>query len=440
MNKNQPFQSVLIAMVCVSLLTGVTLAQQPFDTLPDASQPAAPADAADVPQDDPLTVRPSESRLPTRPFSPPLDRAPIQDQSVVVNTRFAGWEAASTTVNGNSITNLLRGNWIMLDPNGRFEGQVITASDADSKNMIVFLLNMGRLVKQTRVDAEGRFDFNNVQQGAYSLVGWGPNGFFGFGVNILANNPNADASLLNSIKVRAFQNKTTINTDWIRYYAPGVNFRVYGRYPSGEGRDDPPALFGLEGLQAETPPSVPANSISSQSVSSTPDGRLVGRIHQMNSLSGRPVDLRTTKVMLFEGDSVVATTTTNYFGVFQFAQVPSGTYGLVAVGVDGAGMITVNVDNDLRKNIDDGEFVMWDDVIDFCLMSSESIGWLNNYASEVAYGRALMGPRPKNVDPSAVCPNCGNQGCPNCQAQLKAFCDSAESRSNNGTPNATNRV
>jgi hypothetical protein len=89
-------------------------------------------------------------------------------------------------------------------------------------------------------------------------------------------------------------------------------------------------------------------------------------------------------------------------------------------------MITINVVGSGSETDGQAEIAIIDEnVIDFTLVSSETIGWLNNYATEVAYGRALLAPRPKPVDPN-VCPQCGNQpgGCPSCELQLKNYCDS----------------
>lgn len=424
MKKINPFNSMLLSAVCVAMLSTTTWAQQPFEPLPNSGDEAAPADAVDQDQDRPLLVRPSDNPLPQQPFTAPKDRERVQDQTVVVNTRFAGWEEAGLDRGANRLGNQIRGNWIMVDSNGRFDGTVIPGGDAEVENMNIFLLNMGRLVKQTRVDANGQFEFNNVRQGAYSLIGWGPNGIFAFGMNILDHNPNAEGAIQNTVVATAYQNKTTINTDWIRYYSPGVKFRVFGRYPTGEGRDDPPALYGFQGQQAFLPTAVLANSISSEDVRSTPDGRLIGRVHQSNSLSGRPVDVRSTKVMLFEGDDVVAVTTTDNYGVFEFQQVPTGTYGLTAVGVDGVGMITINVVNDDSAGPNAEAAIDNPSVIDFTMISAETVGWLNNYATEVAYARSLKGPRPKTNEEENVCPACNNQGCSHCQQQLQKFCDS----------------
>ena len=148
------------------------------------------------------------------------DIADSQKQNILINSRYAGWEGVSFGVK-DRISEELRGSWLMVDGNGRFEGKVIPGAGADVSRMNVFLMNRGRLVKQTSLDINGRFEFNNVRQGAYSLIGWGDKGFFAFGVNILANNPRS-RGISNKIKVTAFQNRTTINTDWISYYAAQV--------------------------------------------------------------------------------------------------------------------------------------------------------------------------------------------------------------------------
>ena len=121
----------------------------------------------------------------------------------------------------------------MVNDNGRFEGQVMPGEGADVANMNIFLLNKGRLVKETILDEHGRFVFNNVRQGAYAIIGWGPNGLSPMVSISLAYNPQGSQTTPMTIRATAFQNKTTINTDWIQYFAPAVAFRVFGRYRNG---------------------------------------------------------------------------------------------------------------------------------------------------------------------------------------------------------------
>ena len=356
----------------------------PLRPRPTPDEPSEEAQGDDIP-----IIRPGAGRLPAEPFRSPIDLAPQSDQRVTVNDQFAGWESAAADSSDNRVEKTLRGNWIMVDANGRFDGQVIAGKDAETTNMNVFLMHMGRLVKQTTVDQDGRFVFNNVRQGAYALTGWGERGMFTFGVNILANNPNVTDNIPpNFVTVTAYQNQTTINTDWITHYAPQVGFRVFGKYLEGEGQKNNPALYGALGLFNNPPASSPATSISSHIVGRSDDGHLVGRIHLFNSTSGRPIDLRSTKVLLLESDSVVAATAADSFGVFEFEQVPAGSYGVLAAGVDGVGLIGITVDDESDDT----------DTIDFTLIPTETVGWLNSYATEVAYSRNASAPRRPNPE------------------------------------------
>ena len=400
MNKTDLFRTCLAVLFCLAFVTSAAVAQQPFESLPNE-------DTSAEDQDEPILIRPEADRTPSRPYEEPTDEERAPDQVVLMNTDFASWQEVGTGVNGGRLSQDLRANWIMVDPNGRFEGRVYPGEGADVANMNVFLLNKGRLVKETFLDEEGRFVFNNVRQGTYAIIGWGPNGLFAYGLNILGYNPEGSESTPTSIQVTAFQNRTTINTDWIQYFAPAVTFRVFGRYRMGEGQNDPAAFYGFDGLKNFQPQAVAATSISSQPVSQSVDGRLIGRVHQFTSRSGRPVDVRSTKVMLLKNDTVYETTSADNFGVFEFSNVPVGQYGLIAVGADGVGIISINV---VEPTTDSGE------KIDFCMISSETIGWLNNYASEIAYRRALLAPRRPNLQGGQqYCPGCNGYGCQTCR-------------------------
>ena len=374
-----------------------------------------------LPSERPVEIRPQGERFQNPETPSREDRLNTSDQPILLNAKYAGWQGATIepATNGKRISTNLRSNWIMVDQNGRVSGQVKPAGDANIEGMAVFLMHMGRLVKQTRVDDQGMFEFTNVRQGGYALIGWGANGFFAFGMNILAHNPESFGRVGNTLDILAYQNKTTINTDWIQYFASRVSFRVFGRYPTGEGRDDPSSLYGVRGLYNNLPDSFPATSINSHTVTRTSDDRLVGRVHQMNSFNGRPVDVRTTQVILLEGDSVVASTTTDNYGTFEFRSVPNGTYGVLAAGVDGVGMITVNVSDSLSAIDAAGEAAGASDsgTINFTMVSAETIGWLNHRAREIAYQRGLRRPRPQYMDGSNMCPTCNNQpgGCAQCQ-------------------------
>jgi len=391
----------LAILICL-VGTANIQAQPPFGGLPDVAQPPSEDTGeddggfspSDVPRVRPPAVRPIE------PFSRPTDDGDEDyDQPFEVNTKYAGWEGAGVGGEDGQLSDEIRSNWIMVDSNGRFEGRVIPMDNAEIGGMAVFLLNRGRLVKQEFVDEQGMYSFKGVRQGSYALIGWSDGGFFAFGLNILSHTEDSNAQIPNRVTTLAFQNRTTINTDWIKHYAPQVAYRVFGRYPEGEGPSDSQALYGFIGLVENQPDAVPATSISGHNVTKTSDGRVVGRLHQLTSETGRPVDVRSTKVLLFQADNVYASTTTDNFGVFEFEDVPTGRYALMAAGPDGAGLVGMNVvDNSNPLMDENGEVADQDEfddsqLFDFTLISSETMGWLNHYATEVAYRRVLLSPR-----------------------------------------------
>jgi len=413
--------TLLLTSLFATISSGVAFAQLPFGNLTPSEDSEEGAE-----QDGQLGGAPFEQEGPMRPINRnsaqrPSTARPSDDdlgdsepvQSVEVKERFAGWQGAGD-IDGNRLSDTLRANWVMLDRNGQFAGTVRGIDGAEVIGMTIFLMNNGRLVKTAAVQEDGSFVFTNVQRGAYSFVGWGDKAFFAFGLNIINETADADKSTPRRVNCYAFQNETTINTDWIQYYAPNIAYRVFGRYGSEEGEDDPDHLYGFEGLTNNPVMAVPATSVSGTPVALDSRGRLIGRVHQMNSLSGRPVDLRNTKVMLLKGDNVIGSTTTDNFGIFQFSGVRSGGYGLVAVGVDGVGSVGIQVASDANVmdaegNVGGGEATPFD----FTMVSAETVGWLNHYATEVAYRQAILKPRVKMpTGPSVFDPVCPDGGIP----------------------------
>ncbi len=324
------------------------------------------------------------------------------EQSVIVRARFAGWNQASLEPNVSPAGSPLRSHWVLISDFGELSGTVTGPQEIDVRNLPIHLLSGGRQVLSTRTDEFGRFRFDNVAGGTYSLVGFGDHAMFAYAFNAIEYKDSLAGKMPDSIRVRATENVTTINLDWIRYFAPKVEYRVYGRFEAGQGTDDPQHLLGLEGLSLIPPAATPATTIVDHSVALTPDNRLVGRVHQVDTLNGRPVDVRNLRAMLLQNNDVVAAATVNNYGVFQFFDVPPGDYALVVAGADGLGCIGINVVDDLFADEDTGP-------IDITLTTSETTGWLNQLAHEAAYQRIVR--RGSNRTGDCQCECNGPCGC-----------------------------
>jgi hypothetical protein len=360
---------------------------------------------------------------------------PTQEQTAesFIEDRFVGWQEAGIGAGAARLSDQLRANWVMVDDNGLLAGQVLglkdvepipdpqqspagsgpdaamnpnlppdPASAAQQQGMDVFLLQRGKLVGVTPLNAQHRFEFQGVKPGNYTLIGYGPSGFFAFGFNVL---PYGDAEHQpRELFIPALASSGKSITDWVTRSAPFVHFRPFGALRFGEGGDDPPRLFGVEGLRTFTPDGEPATAIVSHPTSTTADGRLLGRIHHIHSLNGRPLDLRTTTVQLVRDGKVVRQTGTDNYGVFELADVEAGSYELFATGPDGLGAIQIEV-------------VSTDETgakpVDFALISPEAIGWLNHYMHESAYIAAISAPRSdSDCDRCGRrCRRCGGCGC-----------------------------
>ncbi len=397
-NKLPSLATLLISFIIGCIVSvAITLPAQELDTLPPpgdtSNQPASTVQDSTAPNTN------VANNLGVQGDRGSDDETP--DQNVVVVERLAGWNGAGYGINGGRLSEDLRSNWVMVDANGGINCRVSTIGSADLTQFKVYLLNNGRVVTTERVPESGNFRLSNVVQGTYSLVGYGENAFFAFGFNALNNSVTA-MNVPRSIEGAAFQNKTTINNDWIRYFAPNVRMRVYGRYTVSEAQNDPASLYGIEGLAAHQPNGIPSTSIKFHQSAKANDGRFVGRVRPINSIHGRPVELQQTKVLLLQEDNVVASAMADSFGVFEMNGVAAGQYGLVAAGADGVGMVGVEI-------VESG--VTQAPPFDFCLVASESIGWLNNFAIEESYRRQLMRPRPGSMQ--STCPQCGHQCMPN---------------------------
>ena len=426
---------VMNKLFCASLVLAMLVAAIPGQRTMARQDPISPfpASGQQKPQDeekkttDPVVIDVDTIRQPGTPVSPLAAGLQQQgpDQKILVKEKFAGWKQAGLGGSGDLTVDALRSNWVLIGSNGLLRGNVIGTADGNAVKIPVHLLSGGRVQATSWTDENGTFTFSNVQQGTYSLIGFGDDAFFAFSFNAIDYAESIAAKMPDQITVLAVPNSTTLNLDWIRYFAPNVQFRVYGRFLSQQGAEDPAWLYGTEGISLIGPESAPATSISTHPVGLNSSGFMTGRVHQIDELNGRPVDVRNTRVMLLQDDGVVAAVSADNHGVFEFGPVQPGRYSLVAVGSDGMGCIGIDAIDGTNN-----EAAM---PADFAIVSPETIGWLNHTATEIAYQRIIGRKKePADSDNCAVCGGamnngmccgeCGTQGMGNSSSQgLKRF-------------------
>ena len=344
---------------------------------------------------------------------------PDVEPPVFVNEEFAGWGQAGNGLGGIQVSETLRSNWVMLGPNGKLSGQVLTFDGTifdGEDGFVVHLVQKGKTVASGRTDANGRFEINGVDPGTYTITGLSFDNFFAFGFNAIGYQEGS-TKLNANIQCIAIPRFGSLLTDLVKQNAPNVSFRVYGQYKFGEGDDDPARLLGLDGIAIRQPDAVPATSIQAHRLPIEPDGRVIGRIHQIHNMNGRPVEVKDTGIYLIRENVILARAKTNYYGVFEFKNVQPGFYGLVAAGKDGFAAIAVEVvpapdvpetgfNHPSRLNSPSsilasvtkriaGNSAPMIAPFDIALAASENIGWINKKIHDRTYAEALADNNPR---------------------------------------------
>jgi hypothetical protein len=122
-------------------------------------------------------------------------------------------------------------------------------------------------------------------------------------------------------------------------YQAAIREDIAAAKPGADQAAGPERRRGMAQRQAVEPPSKDATSVRQHRVALWPDGRMVGRLHNIDLLSGRPKLIEDVNVFLIRDDQLVAQTRVNRIGVFEIPDLVPGGYALVAAGQDGFGAV-----------------------------------------------------------------------------------------------------
>lgn len=370
-------------------------------------------------------------------INPPLGQQQPSGRNFAVPLRpekvkqdLSGWQTASA--NDGRLGTELRGSWVSLDINGILHGSVYSPGEEQISK--VFILEGGQLVASVDTDANGSFLIEGLTAGVYTFVSYSKSSFAVTGFIALKHDPANDYP--QSIDITALPRDAFLVASIVKNISPEVTFRVYELYDVGQEAADPTHLYGLTGLTAHHPSASPSNSIQAQPVQ-LHNGRMVGRVRQLDPVTGRPIDMRNTVVRLIQDGQVVAETQVDNYGVFEISDLSPGYYGVIAGGADGLGALGVELvesgsesaddldaSNRLRTGVRQVSHASRNlnlrnaQSFDLTLGMTESTGWINNYITEQSYLEAINTPLPQpngpappmNFDPSMLYTNQGQLG------------------------------
>lgn len=272
------------------------------------------------------------------------------------------------------VSDVIRAHWVRLDPRGGIGGRISTFDPdlrlAPVEGLRVRLIQDGQTLVETQTDPQGSFYLPGVPPGVHTLVGAGSRGFMAYGVIVLsADAPDAGDGAMSEISdpfrlVQFEEVEETLAFD-IAAVPPTFNTlkrlaaQYYPEMAKGEldnqafanavredvesgasGADEPEGPAGRRGLTPLTkkpPISRAATSVRQHAVWLSGDGKMLGRLHGIDRLTGRPKMIDDVNVFLLQDDAVVRQGEVDKLGVFEFEDLTPGAYSLVAAGEDGFG-------------------------------------------------------------------------------------------------------
>ena len=412
--ETQSPESVSPAIIAPSTQLGIP---QDGSLLPNQGMPGQPTPGADAFQQD--------------AFLAPSQFAE-EEEVVKVDDAVAGWNGAAVDAELNLGTEL-RSSWVVLDAEGNLPGQILSDAHGVAEAKI-FLIQEGRLKAEVETNAEGRFTVRGISQGSYSVLVHAGD-YYAISGLIVLDNEYRSANFQHRLTISVSEASTVAIYNLVTQRATNVTFRNFGEHAFGETPDDPARLYGFQGLTSQKPEAVPATTIRSSRVQLTDEGSFIGRLHAVRSLNARPVDLKTTDVILLKDGEVVQNTKTNRYGIFRMENLEPGYYSLVSAGPDGVLVSGIELTSSelpqpkvasneqdapyrtsLRQEEETETIIETEEVeleqlssFDGMLAPREDIGWINNYMLENrVYDQSTV---EDVIDPYGGVPMMGGCGC-----------------------------
>ena len=208
--------------------------------------------------------------------------------------------------------NAKRSHTISLNDSGNVEGRIATIEAGSKANGLsdlqVFLISDGEVKHETKSDSDGLFSLIGVDEGVYSFVATGENGFAAYGVRVVENGVDSSVNLIEAAAVSP-------NTSVVKQLMDG----------------ELPAQVASAVLENATVSETASNTVGSNKVTLS-DGTLVGHVIPM---LGDVSAANGTSVYIIKNNQQVAEAQTDASGSFSVDDLEPGVYDFVAAGPTG---------------------------------------------------------------------------------------------------------
>ena len=261
--------------------------------------------------------------------------------------------AAFAVASDKPLNDLFSRQWVKLDASGRIEGQVVELL-ADDKRPIdgvpVALVRDGKVVSSANADSTGKFSFQGIEPGLYSLVSRTNQTLAAFALQVLDGQ--AADHLPSAIEVRAIRS--------VSDNGEKVKEIIRSQVVPGVLSPDAMASVAMDPLAAER------RFALSHIVKLDGNGNLQGQLAK-SGVAGAASDVEGMTVYVLKDGTEVARTEADADGQFTIKGLPQGVYGFVAAGSGSFAATSFQVvDPSLAQKASDGRRLVSMNMADCC--------------------------------------------------------------------------
>jgi hypothetical protein len=207
------------------------------------------------------------------------------------------------------------------------------------QNVRIKFVRKGEVKAELSPDEDGSFVATDLEDGVYSMIVAGEDGFLAWSVNVKPKLPDI-AKMPKHMRAKFLHPDVKDELDVHAVAVPPTNFTPLKQLLTQhlpledstlylDGEDFP------EGMDNPPRDAAAATSLQHHQVRLTKDGRLLGRIRRLQPDSGRDLKIRQLKVYLLKDQEIVSQEDVAPNGTFAVEDLDSGVYSLVAAGRDG---------------------------------------------------------------------------------------------------------